>query len=333
MRAGEGAYAGGAGRIHYRWWSAPDPRWVVMLAHGFGDHSQRWERYGTALAGWGGAVFACDHRGHGRSEGERVAIADYDDVAREYLALHEVPEFPTGAPVVLHGHSMGGLIVARAALGGDVSFPLAGLVASSARLGGWAAAEAVLECAGRGESLPEPARGDPLLDPQAQLAPDALSRDPDIVARFKDDPLAYKGIFPLATLAAYVEGQRRVAAAGDGALDLPVLYLHGSEDPVFSPRGSVEALARLVPHDLEVRVFPHARHSIYNEINRDEVLAVLRAFLERVAQGDRTRPPAVEPGGEREDSFGVLFAVEVDELDPAVTFDPGLGTCPPTSSP
>ncbi|MGH2849992.1 MAG: alpha/beta fold hydrolase, partial [Solirubrobacteraceae bacterium] len=149
--SGIGAYEGRAGRISYRWWSAPDPRWVVALAHGFGDHSGRWGRYADTLVGWGGAVFACDHRGHGLSDGARVEIDDFDSVALDLLDLRSAPEFPAGVPVVVHGHSMGGLVAALAALRDPAS--IQGLVASSTRLGRWSVAEAVLENARRGEPL------------------------------------------------------------------------------------------------------------------------------------------------------------------------------------
>jgi alpha-beta hydrolase superfamily lysophospholipase len=243
-RAGTGSYEGRAGRINYRWWSAADPRWVVALAHGFGDHSGRWSRYADTLVEWGGAVFACDHRGHGLSEGARVEITDFHSVALDFLDLRAVAEFPAGAPVVVHGHSMGGLIAVLAALQDPAA--IQGLVASSTRLGRWAVAELVLESARRGEALPPEAKGDPLL-----------------------------------TLQAYLGGQAQLAQARPLSLEVPTLYLHGSEDPVIPYRGSVETLARLVPHDLEVRIFPGARHSIYNEINRDEILGVLRSFLTR----------------------------------------------------
>lgn len=279
--AGSGAYEGRAGRINYRWWSADDPRWVVALAHGFGDHSGRWRRYADTLVGWGGAVFACDHRGHGLSEGARVEIADFNSVALDFLDLRAVAEFPAGVPVVVHGHSMGGLIAVLAALQDPAA--IQGLVASSTRLGRWAVAEFVLESARRGEPLPPEAKGDPLLDRATQLAPTALSRDPAVVEQFKDDTLAYKGTFPLLTLEAYLSGQAQLAQARPLSLEVPTLYLHGSEDPVIPYRGSVETLARLVPHDFEVRIFPGARHSIYNEINRDEILSVLRSFLTRVS--------------------------------------------------
>ena len=102
-----------------------------------------------------------------------------------------------------------------------------------------------------------------------------------MVAQFADDPLAYKGVFPHSTLAAYLRGLNQLEQVPAGKLDLPTLDLHGSDDPIIPHSGSVETLARLVSRDFEVRIFPHARHSIFNELNRDEVFAVLSAFLVR----------------------------------------------------
>jgi alpha-beta hydrolase superfamily lysophospholipase len=282
VRQGTGYYDGGLGRIHYRWWSTESPAWVVAFAHGFGDHSGRYQRYGETLAAQGGAVFCCDHRGHGLSDGDRAVVEDYDLVVDEYLKVREVPEFPAGVPVVLAGHSMGGLVVSRAAMihGSEVA---TGLAMSGARLGRWPLAEDLLERIESGDIASDAGSGHPLLDPKTDLPLDALSRDTSIVQQFLDDELAYKGPYPIPTLRAYLRVQRQLEDADDGELDLPVLYMHGGGDDITPFRGSVERLARLVAEDLEVRIFPGARHSIFNEINRDEIYSVLVAFIRRVS--------------------------------------------------
>lgn len=282
---GEGDYAGGSGTIHYRYWSATSPRWALLLAHGFGDHSGRWERYAHRLVLAGGAVLACDHAGHGRSEGSRASIADFDAAARDYLCLLAAPELPAGVPILLAGHSMGGLIAARAAMLAERR-QLSGVILSSTRLGPWPEASAALGSLDAGADadarLPSSAAGHPLLDAEASLDPMALSRDPEIVERFVQDDLCYVGPLPTPTLRAWLRLQERFAEAPTGAIGAPTLYLHGGADPLLDHRESVATLARLVAEDLEVRVFAQTRHSIYNEINRDEVFATLTGFIERV---------------------------------------------------
>jgi alpha-beta hydrolase superfamily lysophospholipase len=280
MESGTGFYDGVDGKIHYRWWSAETPTWVVLFAHGFGDHSGRWQRYGETLAQAGGAVFAPDHRGHGLSDGDRAVVTDFDVVAGEYLALRDVDVFPTDLPLILAGHSMGGLVVSRAALSGNVN--PAGLAISGARLGRWALADSLLESIERGDPDATAGRGHPLLDPKTDIAPDALSRDTSIVQMFLDDDLAYKGAWPVPTLRATVRAEHQLEDAGEGVLNLPVLYMHGGGDYITPFRGSVGRLSVLVAEDLEVRIFPGARHSIFNEINRDEIFGVLNAFISRV---------------------------------------------------
>ena len=265
--------------LHYRWWSAENPAWVVLFAHGFGDHLGRWQRYGERLAGGGGAVFAPDHRGHGRSDGERAVIEDFEVVVAEYLSLREADGFPRGVPLILAGHSMGGLVVTIAALTGSVR--PAGVVVSGARLGRWPLADALLESIERGDADPEAGRGHPLLDPKTDIAPDALSRDTSIVAQFIGDELAYKGAWPLPTLRATVRAEfswrsRRGRHRRPG----PVHARRRRSDHAVP--GQRRRLVNLVAGDFEVRIFPGARHSIFNEINRDEIYGVLEAFVARV---------------------------------------------------
>ena len=276
---GTSEYHGHAGRIHYRWWSSERPRWAVLLAHGFGDHSGRWERFGTRLAEAGGAVLACDHMGHGLSDGKRAAVDDFDLVAADFLRLLAVPELPGGVPVVLAGHSMGGLVVACAAVSQGARFTAA--VVSGARIGGWQTAEALLARIESGEVDPADGAGHPLLDPNAPLRLDALSRDPEVGKLFVEDDLAYKGPYPLETLRAFVAATAKLRAVED-AIGQPVLYMHGGADPITAYRPSVERVLQLAAGDVEIRIFGGARHSIYNELNRDEVYDVLLRFVARV---------------------------------------------------
>lgn len=277
---GEGGYAGALGEIHYRWWSSPDPRWVVVFAHGFGDHSGGWVRYANRLVAAGGAAVGVDHRGHGLSDGPRAVIDDFDIAAQEFLGVLDVAGVVGGLPLVLAGHSMGGLIACRAATLGS---PRArGIVLSSTGLGRWPGASDTLEAIDRGEPTPESARGHVLLDPDAAFDPAILSRDPTFVSGFAGDELRYVGVFPVETLRAWVAIGERWDELPDGALDLPTLYMHGSEDSLLSFRPSVATLARLVREDFMVRIFPGARHSIYNEANRNEVFEVLTGFVSRV---------------------------------------------------
>jgi alpha-beta hydrolase superfamily lysophospholipase len=279
MEGGTGFYEGIAGELHYRWWSAEAPKWTILFAHGFGDHSGRYSRFAETIAGFGGALFVPDYRGHGLSSGERLALDDVDTVASEYLQVADLPSFPSGIPIILAGHSFGGLVVSRAALLKQID--VAGLVASGARIGGWPAGEELLDAIDRGEVDPiEGARGNPILDPNVEFPRSVLSRDEAIFEQFADDPLSQRGAYSVPALRAYIRATKQLQEVS-AVFDFPVLYLHGGADPIAQFRQSAQRIIQLAGDDLEIHIFPGARHSTYNELNRDEVFEVLRRFIER----------------------------------------------------
>jgi alpha-beta hydrolase superfamily lysophospholipase len=178
-------------------------------------------------------------------------------------ALHDHP----GLPVVLIGHSLGGLIATRYAqrYGAD----LAGLVLSGPLVGRHELAATLLAL----EEIPDIA-----------IDPTTLSRDPAVVQAYADDRLVYHGPFRRPTLEAVRDGLAAVDAGPDlGAL--PTLYLHGGDDAIVPLDATRPAIDHLRGSDFTERVYDGARHEIFNETNQDEVLAEVRAFVNRVAPG------------------------------------------------
>ena len=266
---GEWTLEGSGGRLAGRTWTGDDPPGhVVLLAHGYGEHVGRYEHVADALVADGAVVYGVDHVGHGRSEGERVLIEDFERVVDD---LQEVDrraraEHP-GLPVALVGHSMGGLIAARYAQRHRDT--LAALVLSGPLVGEWAAAGQLL-------ALPEL--------PDAPLDITTLSRDPAVGERYAADPLVWHGPFKRPTLEAIERGLAAVLA-GPSLGELPVLWAHGRDDqlvPVAGTRGGIEHLAgdRVVE-----RIYPQARHEIFNETNAGEVLADVTAFVRETVRG------------------------------------------------
>ena len=161
------------------------PRFITLLAHGYGEHAGRYEHVAAMLVGLGAVVYAPDHLGHGRSSGERALV---DDIETLVTDLHAVADRARadhpGLPVVLVGHSMGGLIAARFAQ--RYLDELAALVLSGPVVGGNPAFEMLLEM-------------DPI--PDIPIDPAILSRDPAVGAAYAADPLVYHGPFHKATAA------------------------------------------------------------------------------------------------------------------------------------
>jgi alpha-beta hydrolase superfamily lysophospholipase len=263
MRAEIFEIEGARGALAVHHWANGGADYVVLLAHGLGEHAGRYRHVAERLVADGAEVYAPDHYGHGRSAGERALV---DDLATMVDDLHRVAERAAaehpGAPTVLIGHSMGGVIAARYAQvhGGELS----ALVLSGPPLGGNPAFEALLEM-------------DPI--PDIPIDPSILSRDPAVGEAYAADPLVYHGPLTLATLQGIFAGVEAVAQGG--SLGMPTLWIHGEEDalaPLEPARAAVESIRGA---SFEGKVYPQARHEIFNETNQDEVIADVVGFLAR----------------------------------------------------
>jgi alpha-beta hydrolase superfamily lysophospholipase len=244
-------------------WSAAEPRCIVLIAHGYGEHAGRYEHVAQRLVeDLGASVHAPDHRGHGRTGGATGLVADGEAITSD---LHEVSNAARaahpGLPVALIGHSMGGLIATRYAQRfGD---ELAALVLSGPVIGGNPAFEQLLAM-------------DPI--PDVPIDPSVLSRDPSVGEAYAADELVYHGPFQRVTLEQLFAAIGRVAE-GPSLGDLPTLWIHGSEDELVPLDVTRPAVERLRGTHFEEHIYEGARHEVFNETNRDEVLDDVVAFL------------------------------------------------------
>jgi alpha-beta hydrolase superfamily lysophospholipase len=269
----EWSYDGVRGPLVARAWSGSDaPTHVVVIAHGYGEHIGRYERLAAALVDNGAVVYAVDHVGHGKSGGERVLVQDFEDIVTDLhtmdeRARREHPELP----VVLLGHSMGGLIAARYAQRyGDT---LAALVMSSPLVGRWDAVSQLL-------ALDE--------IPDVPLDITTLSRDPRVGEIYAADPLVWHGPFKRETLEAIERGLDAIES-GPGLGDLPLLWIHGEDDQLVPIEGSRAGIARLRgPHFVE-RTYAEGRHEMFNELNAEDVIADVTGFIRGFVYRDRSR--------------------------------------------
>ena len=284
-------------RVRYRRW-LPDGelRGSVQIVHGASEHSTRYGRLAAALTSRGLAVYAMDLRGHGRTaEGTGVGrfggagvTALLDDVQALHLVMDSAHH---GVPRILLGHSMGSIIALASAErdGADLAgLALSGPIGSAPHLAEVVSALEEAVSAGAGDhALDALGAFNEAFEP-ARTKFDWLSRDPAEVDAYLADPLcgdqmpltaAYAaGVFGLAVRCATPEA---VAKLPDG---LPVLLLSGERDPVGGTEGAqVTALAELLrARDLPVeqQIYEDARHEVFNETNRDEVVADLCTWLD-----------------------------------------------------
>jgi alpha-beta hydrolase superfamily lysophospholipase len=257
-------FAGTRGRITVHEWRGETPRYVAVVAHGYGEHAGRYAHVAEHLVRHGAAVYAPDHQGHGRSEGERVLVENMDDLVADVRATaNRASAANPRLPLVLIGHSMGGIVATRyAQLHGD---GLAALVLSGPAIGGNPGIEMLLTM-------------DPIPDVPIDTA--VLSRDPEVGRAYQDDPLVWHGPFRRVTLQALFAAVQTIAA-GPKLGRLPTLWLHGDQDALAPLAETRAAIERIRGERLETVIYEGAQHEVFNETNRAEVLADMTAFLDR----------------------------------------------------
>jgi len=256
---------GRRGRVVVYRWSAPKPRFVALIAHGIAEHAGRYRHVAERLVAEGADVFAPDFEGHGLSEGDRALFETIDDLVDELTSVYKAARkaYP-GLPVVLIGHSLGGLIATRFVQRDQPE--LTALVLSGPFVGGNPQFEALLAM-------------DPM--PEIPIDPGVLSRDPAVGHAYASDELVYHGPVHRETLAATFAAVRKVQADRNFG-DLPTLWIHGEGD-VLAPLAETKvAMQHLRGSKFEEHIYPGAQHEILNETNKDEVLSDLINFLDRV---------------------------------------------------
>jgi alpha-beta hydrolase superfamily lysophospholipase len=270
----EGRFSGERGiEIYWQAWlpEGSEPRAVVVLAHGASEHSGRYEWTGEQLVSRGYALYAIDHRGHGRSEGDRAVI---DRMRNAVEDLHTLVERAAashpGRPVVLLGHSMGGAVALSYTI--EHEDALDGLMLS-APLAALEAASPVQRVAGRVLSVVAPKLGVVGIDSTA------VSRDPKVVEDYDADPLNYHGKLPARTVA-------ELTSAIDGypeavkAFELPMLVMHGTADRLTPIAGSEMVVANAASSDKTFKRYDGLFHEILNEPERQQVLDDIAAWLD-----------------------------------------------------
>ncbi|MDQ6777269.1 MAG: lysophospholipase [Actinomycetota bacterium] len=281
----EGTFSGAGGvSIFTQAWLPPGPcRGVVVIAHGAGEHSGRYTHVADRLVGEGYAVYALDHRGHGRSGGPRAYIDRMDKAVADLdtLVLRAAEESP-GRPVFLLGHSMGGTVSLCYALRHQdrldalvLSGPLAALEAASP----------VVRIAARTLSMLTPRL--PVIGVDSSL----VSRDPAVVQAYNADPLVHHGKLPARTVAelgAAIESfPSRVPE-----ITIPTLILYGTADGLCPTEGSVMLGDRIGAADLTVKSYPGLYHEILNEPEQGQVMDDLCAWLNAHVPSSAAAGPA-----------------------------------------
>jgi alpha-beta hydrolase superfamily lysophospholipase len=249
------------------------PRAVIVIAHGLAEHCGRYAALAGRLVEDGFAVYAMDHRGHGRSGGPRANVEYFDYLVSDLgTFVGRAQRDHPGAPVILLGHSMGGAIALGCALKYEEA--LRALVLSAPAL-------AVAEQPSLLKLL--------MVKMLSSLRPDtgvltiparAISRDPDVVSAYEADPLVFHGAIPARTVAELF-GAMQALQLKAHELRLPVLIQHGSADelvPLSATRPVYEQISLAKRRTL--LIYDGLYHEIYNEPEKDRVIRDLGDWLD-----------------------------------------------------
>jgi alpha-beta hydrolase superfamily lysophospholipase len=278
MKSFESKFDGAdAASFYVRGWE-PDsgqPKAVIALVHGLGEHVGRYDHAGKALTQAGYALAGFDLRGHGKSGGTRGHIASLDAVLRDIRQFVEFQKhkFP-GVPIFIYGHSLGGLLTLAYAIqhGEDIH----GAIVTGAAL-----RSPILEQKAKvllvkllGSLLPG------MIIPTG-LDPNTISRDPGVVQKYIADPLVHD------------KTSLGLARTGFSAIDFcfthaneikpPLLIMHGKADMGTYPSGS-EDFAKLASEknpDVTLKIWDGLYHEIHNEPEQADVFKMIIEWLDK----------------------------------------------------
>jgi alpha-beta hydrolase superfamily lysophospholipase len=257
------------------WQTEQELKGVISLVHGLGEHSGRYAHWADLLNQAGYSVLSYDLRGHGKSGGQRGHISSFNDFLNdtEVLINEAKSQFPP-APLFLYGHSLGGIIVTNYVLRKKPQLNGVIVTALSNKTSLQEQKAKVLMSKVLGFVVPK-------LSMSTGLVPETISRDPEVVGKYINDPL----IHHQATLSFAKGSLDAIAWADEHAEEwnLPVLFMHGEMDKLGYADGSREFAAK-IKGDCTLKIWPGMFHEVHNEPEKDQVFDYLRKWLDKHSQ-------------------------------------------------
>lgn len=263
----------GAPNLYYRRWDPEEnPGAVLVVIHGLAEHCGRYEAFASYFTERGYAVVALDLPGHGQSDGHCGHIDRFSDYTSAVLRfVDEVSKWYPECPQVLVGHSMGGLISATFLLEHQARFTAC--VLSGPAIESPVRPSAFLLFLNKVFSAVAPKMGQLKLDAQG------VSRDPDVVRNYMEDPLVYTGKVSARQISELFKAMDELMPVAS-MITLPLLVMHGGEDAMTSVSGSQALCDAVHSKSKKLRVFDGLFHEIFNEPEREQVLGEMHEWLE-----------------------------------------------------
>jgi acylglycerol lipase len=259
-------------KLAYRAWPKPGADTTFAVVHGLGEHSGRYVRFAEAMAKHGMSTYALDLRGHGESDGQRGHVDTWSQWTDDVSAFVKHVEGLGGAEVVPLGHSFGGAALLSTVLAGKLPNSKRFAVSSPAlklrlQAPAWKTAVA-----------PFASKIVPRLAMDNEVDPAAVSRIPEVVAAYRNDPLVHSRI----SSRMYTEWQNATVDILSRAaqIKIPFLILAGTADPLIDPEGS-RRLHELAPSLSELHLLEGRYHEPFNDLGSDEVFQLVADWVNR----------------------------------------------------
>lgn len=253
-------------------------QWTFVMVHGLGEHSGRYQHFAQWFTPLGATIYAFDQRGHGKSGGMRGHTPSLKALLDDLDTVVQAAREMSGGPLVLFGHSFGGLMAITYALDRperiDRAVFSAPLLVVKAKVPRWKLVA--------GQVL---ARAAPTTSMSNEVDPDVLSHDPAIASAYRHDPLVHDRITAGLYGETIAKGEMLIARAPQ--LNVPFLLLHGGDDRIVDPVGSERFFAGTTGKDRALVVYPGMYHEIFNELAHEKVFADIESWLMR-----KPAPPA-----------------------------------------
>ena len=247
----------------------------MLLVPGLGEHIGRYERLAQWLRTRGWMVVGYDHRGHGRSGGKRGVLGLRTDLITDLATVVDTTRPANGTPLILLGHSMGGLLVAQFVA--EEVRSVDAIVMSSPALGAdltwWQRLQLALSSLAPDLAIPN------------GFDPSCISHDPAVVRAYRDDPLVHDRLSGRLVRALFDGGMRVLERAPQWSV--PTLLMFSGSDRLVSEAGSATFAARAPAGVVEAHRYAELFHEIFNEIASAPVYATLERWL------DERFPPAL----------------------------------------
>lgn len=276
----EGYFFGEDGtKLFYQEWSRPEPKGLMIITHGHGEHSECYHRLIDGLYSSGWSFMAWDWRGHGRSDGKRGFAGHFSHYVsdfRQFLQLLSQQDEYKTRPWICLAHSMGGLIQTEAFLANQLNLPIKAQILSAPLMGLRLEVPILKDLAALAAFHVYPK-----LTLWNELNPDQFTRDLEVLKEFEADPLRHDRISPgvyLGFLQAFENIHQRAAE-----IKLPTLLQLAGHDTVVSNKDSEKFLEKLGSPLKKKLIYPQSFHEIYNDLDRESAIKDIAEFIKAFA--------------------------------------------------